>query len=95
MIDRPSIELITEAQKLWSLRRQGLLTPDEHEVELFALERQYGLDVTPCPNCKRRRATPEGQGGPLCHRCREFGDAVDRAWAEYNDHREQVGGAGL
>lgn len=87
VLDRPSIELITAAQKLWTLRRSGLLSPDEHEVALFRLEQSYGLDVTPCANCGMRHAPYRGA---LCRRCQEWGDTVDRAWERY---REATDGA--
>jgi hypothetical protein len=86
------IDLITEAQQLWTQRRRGLLSASDHEKALFALERRYGVDVSPCPRCEARHARPEGQGGPLCHSCQEFADGIDRAWEHYKDHREQIGG---
>jgi hypothetical protein len=86
-LDRPSIELITEAQRLWSLRRQDLLTPDEHEIALFALEQRYGLDVTECQRCHRRHSwkyLPEF-GQSWCHHCIEVGHVIDEGWSAYKD----------
>jgi hypothetical protein len=86
------IDLITEASGLWAKRRQGLLSPDEHEIALFALETRYGLDVVPCGSCGIRHASRFEDGASLCYHCREVGDLIDRAWDQYRDHREQIGG---
>ena len=82
-----AIDLITDAQKLWSLRRSGLLTADEHEIALFALETSYGLDVAPCGKCGIRHAQrwAWGEGVSLCFHCREVGDLIDQAWTDYKD----------
>jgi hypothetical protein len=81
------IDLITAAQQLWTQRRQGTLTPDQHEVALFALERSYGLDVAPCAACGIRHAQrwDWASGTTLCFRCREIADAIDRGWDDYKE----------
>jgi len=90
-------ELQSEATRLWSLRRRDLLSADEHEIALFSLETRHGLDVTPCGRCGIRHAQrwEWSQGASLCRHCRELGDAIDRAWDSYNDHREAIGGGRL
>ena len=85
--------LLTQATNLWGLYRRKELTYDELMARLARLEVRHGI-VRQCRSCGENPMvyTDTQQCAPCRNQGKPTGDEIDRAWDEYRDHRDAIGG---